>query len=315
VTVATVGPVATGAATADRTSLRPAHALLAVAVMAVWGSNFVVIKFALAHLPPLLLGALRFAAVFFPACLFVKRPAVSWGNLAAYGVLIGAGQFGAVFIALRHDITPGLASLIVQTQVFFTIGLAMMLTGERLRGFQAGALLCAVAGIAIIVAHTDGTATPLGIAMMIFAGFCWASGNMVSRAAGKVDMLGYIVWSGVFAVPPLVILALIFEGWPAMLAGIRGADAFTWGAVVWQAVGNAMFGYGVWGWLLARYPTASVAPMSLMVPVFGMGTSALVLSEPLPGWKLAAAALVMSGLGIGLLWPYIAARYRNGKPV
>ncbi len=300
---------------ANRTHLTPLHVLLAVAVMAIWGSNFVVIKFALAHLPPLLLGALRFAAVFFPACLFVGRPAASWRNLAAYGVLIGAGQFGAVFIALRHDITPGLASLIVQTQVFFTIGLAMMLTGERVRGFQIGALLFAVTGIGIIVVHTDGTATPLGIGLMIFAGFCWASGNMVSRAAGRVDMLGYIVWSGGFAVPPLVMLALIFEGWPAMLAGVQSADAFTWGAVVWQAVGNAMFGYGVWGWLLARYPTASVAPMSLMVPVFGMGTSALVLGEPLPGWKLAAAALVMSGLAIGLLWPHVAARYRVRKLV
>jgi O-acetylserine/cysteine efflux transporter len=282
-------------------------------VMAVWGTNFVVIKFGLAQLPPLLLAALRFAAVFFPACLFIRRPAASWRNLAAYGILIGAGQFGAVFIALRHDITPGLASLIVQTQVFFTIGLSMIVTGERVRRFQMAALLCAACGIAVIMAHTDGTATPLGVGLMIFGGLCWACGNMVSRAAGQVDMLGYVVWSGVFAVPPLIMLALIFDGPAAIVTGIGNASALTWAVVAWQAVGNAMFGYGVWGWLLARYPTASVAPLSLMVPVFGMGTSALILGEPLPGWKLLAAALVMSGLGIGLLWPHVAARLTAGR--
>ncbi len=92
-----------------RTTLKPAHLLLCVAVMAVWGSNFVVIKTALNHLPPLTLAALRFSAVFLPAAFFLKRPQASWANLAAYGLLIGAGQFGALFIALRADVTPGLA--------------------------------------------------------------------------------------------------------------------------------------------------------------------------------------------------------------
>ena len=84
------------------------HALLALAVVAVWGTNFVVIKAALAHLPPLLLAALRFTLAFAPAALFVARPSLPWRTLAAYGVLIGAGQFGLLFVAMRADITPGL---------------------------------------------------------------------------------------------------------------------------------------------------------------------------------------------------------------
>jgi O-acetylserine/cysteine efflux transporter len=130
----------------------------------------------------------------------------------------------------------------------------------------------------------------------------------VSRAAGKVEMLGYVVWASLFAVPPLLALALLFEGWSAMMAGVRAAGPSTWAVIAWQAVGNTMFGYGVWGWLLARYPAATVAPMALMIPVFGMGASALVLGEPLQGWKLGAAALVMSGLALGMLWPRLSAR-------
>ncbi len=288
---------------ASRPSLSPLSLLLALAVMAVWGSNFVVIKYALDHLPPLTLALLRFSLVFFPLALFLPRPAVSWRNLAAYGLLIGAGQFGLLFTAMRADITPGLASLVVQAQVFVTIGLAAWLGGERPAWAQLLALLPATAGIALIGFNTDGSATPLGLALVLLAAASWAGGNMVARAAGPVNMLGYVVWSSLFAVPPLLAMALALEGWPQMTAGIAAADSATWAAVLWQAVGNTMFGYGAWGWLMARHEAASVAPLALLVPVFGLGSSALVLGEPLQPWKLGAFALVMSGLSLGILWP------------
>jgi O-acetylserine/cysteine efflux transporter len=224
-------------------------------------------------------------------------------NLAAYGILIGAGQFGLLFLAMKSYITPGLASLVVQIQVFFTIALSMRLTGERVRGFQWAALGLATSGLAVILTHSDGSATPLGLMLVVTAAFCWSSGNMVSRAAGKVDMLAYVVWASIFAVPPLLTLALLFEGPSALITGVHAATATTWAAVVWQAVGNTMFGYGIWGWLLARHPAATVAPMALLVPIFGMGASALFLNEPLQSWKLLAAALVMGGLALSLLWP------------
>ena len=284
------------------------HLALAVAVMAVWGSNFVVIKTALLHLPPLLLAALRFLFAFFPLAIFLKRPPVSLSNLAAYGLLIGVGQFGLLFIAMRHDITPGLASLVVQVQVFFTIGLSMRLTGEHVHRYQLVALLLAVVGLGIIATHAQGSATLPGLALVIGAALGWAGGNIVSRSSGPVNMLSYVVWASLFAVPPLFLLSFLFEGWPAMVAGIQNADALTWAAVLWQSVGNTMFGYAAWGWLLARHPAATVSPLALMVPVFGMGASAVILGEPLQDWKILAATLVMSGLAIGLLWPRIVAR-------
>ena len=286
------------------------HALLALAVVAVWGSNFVVMKLALGTLPPLLFGALRFAFVLLPAVFFIRRPAVGWRALAAYGVLIGAGQFGLLYVAIggRGWIAPGLASLVIQMQVFFTVGLAIVLDGERVRRFQWLALLLAAAGIGVIAAHTGTDAhaqtTPLGLALVLSAALCWAGGNQVARRAGKVDMLGVVVWSSAFALAPLLALSLLFEG-PALVAqSLVRADATVWAAVLWQSVGNSLFGYAVWGWLLARYPAAQVVPMALLVPVFGMGSAALWLAEPLPAWKLAAAALVMGGLLLNLWWPH-----------
>ncbi len=291
---------------ASRPGLPPLSLLLALAVMAVWGSNFVVIKFALSHLPPLTLALLRFTLAFFPLALFLPRPRVPWRNLAAYGLLIGAGQFGLLFTAMRADITPGLASLVVQAQVFFTIGLAAWLSGERPAVAQLCALLLASAGIGVIALNTDGSATPLGLALVLGAAASWAGGNIVSRSAGSVNMLAYVVWSSLFAVPPLLGLAVMLEGWPRIAAGIADADGATWAAVLWQSVGNTMFGYGAWGWLLARHDATSVAPLALLVPVFGLSSSALVLGETLQPWKLAAFALVMVGLALGILWPRLA---------
>jgi len=281
--------------------------LLAVAVVAVWGTNFVVIKLALAHLPPLLFAALRFALAFFPAVLFLPRPAVSWRNLAAYGVLLGVGQFGVLYLAMKGNISPGLASLVIQTQVFFTIVLAMRLARERVQPYQWLALALGAAGIGVIAAHTDGDTTVLGLLMVLGAAFCWACANMVSKRAGSINMLSYVVWSSVTAVPPLVVLSLLFEGWPAIEAGLRSADALTWWAVAWQAFGNTLFGYAAWGWLLSRHPAASITPMALLVPVFGMAAASLMLAEPLPGWKLGAAALVLCGLALNMLWPRLRA--------
>ncbi|TXM78659.1 EamA family transporter [Methylobacterium sp. WL69] len=284
-------------------TLPPRDLFLAFAVVAVWGTNFVVIRMGLDHLPPLLFAGLRFVLAALPGVFLVARPAASWRNLAAYGLLIGAGQFGLLFVALRGDIAPGLASLVVQVQVFFTIGLSIWLTGERVRGYQWAAMALAVAGILVIAVHTDAATTPLGLGLVILAGLSWAGGNMVARASGVRDMLAYVIWGSLFSAPPLLALSLALEGWDAMREGVMRADAATWGAVVWQAVGNALFGYAAWGWLLARHPAALVTPMALLVPVFGMGASALWLGEPLPAWKLGAASLVMAGLALGVLYP------------
>ncbi len=273
----------------DHQHIPARHLLVALAVVAVWGSNFSVIKVALDDLPPLFFATLRFAFAFFPMALFLPRPKVPLRELAAYGVLIGAGQFGLLYIALRGDVTPGLASLVLQMQVFFTIGLSMALTGERVRLYQAFALGLAVAGIILIAVRTGGDTTLLGLALCLGAAFSWACGNIVSRRAQDVNMLAYVVWASVFAVPPLLLLSLLFEGPADIRAGVGAAGVGTWLAVAYQSAGNTMFGYGAWGWLLSHHPAATITPTALLVPVFGMAVAWMFLDEAPPSWKLVAA--------------------------
>ncbi len=277
------------------------HLLLALAVVLVWGTNFVVIKLGLGELPPFLFATLRFLFSAFPFVFFIRRPPVRWRTLLAFGVLLGAGQFGLLFWAMRASISPGLASLVVQSQVFFTIGLSVALAGERVRPMQWAALALAIAGIVLIAVRQDASASFAGLALVLSAAFCWALANLVAKSAGKVDMLQFMVWSSIFAVPPLLALSLAFEGPGLIVATLRDASPLAWAAVAWQAVGNTLFGFGAWNWLLSHHPAATVTPSALLVPVFGMAASAWWLGESLPGWKLAAAALVIAGLALNVI--------------
>ena len=215
------------------------HFLLALAVMAIWGTNFVVIRWGLGEFPPLAFAGLRFFFSAVPALFFLKLPATPWRYLVAYGVLLGAGQFGLLFIAMNGHISPGLASLIIQMQVIFTIVLSVMLFHERVPATAIVGTTLAVAGLATVGAHFDATVTPLGLTLILLAAFCWGCANvcvkMAARRGPPFRMLSFIVWSSVFAVPPLFALSLVFEGPTAIELAIRNATVGGWLAVAWQA--------------------------------------------------------------------------------
>ena len=280
------------------------HLLLALSVVFIWGTNFVVIKWALADLPPFLFATLRFALCVLPWVAFVKRPSTSWATMAGVGLLIGVGQFGLVYWAMRADITAGLASLVVQAQVFFTIALTAFFKGERPSVPQWAALALAAVGYGVVAwgsaVDPDTSVTPFGVALVLCGGMSWAVANILVRRAGRIDMLALMVWSSAFAVPPLLAISLLFEGPATVVHALAGAGPQAWAAVLWQAVGNTLYGFGAWNWLQARHPAATVTPLALLIPIFGMMASAVLLGEALPGWKLAAAGLVMGGLALNV---------------
>jgi O-acetylserine/cysteine efflux transporter len=281
--------------------------LLALLVVFIWGTNFVVIEIGLSELPPLTLAALRFLFAALPWLLFIRRPPVAWRYLAAVGVLLGAGQFGLLFMAMRDDIAPGLASLVIQVQVFFTVGLSVWLFREAIHLRNLAGLALGIAGLALIGANVDASTTPKGLAMVLSAALAWALANLVVKAAarrhGPFNTLAFMVWSSLFAVPPLAALALALEGRAEVVAAVAHAGAGAWAVVLWQSLGNTLFGYGIWNWLLSRQSAAAFTPAALLVPVFGLGASALVLAEPLQAWKLVASALVMAGLAVNMMDP------------
>jgi len=296
--------------------MRAIHIGLALLTVAVWGSNFVVIKHGLDEFPPFTFAALRFFFSALPFAFFIRRPPTAWKWLILYGVFLGAGQFGLLFYAMRADISPGLTSLVVQVQVFFTIALSILLFRERVSRSALAGLVLAAAGLAVIGWHIDASTTVKGIVTVVSAAFFWGCANVTVKKAAiqskaRFSMLAFIVWSSFFAVPPLLVLTLAFDGAGAAWHSMANAGWGAWLAVAWQSVGNTLFAFAAWSWLLTRYEAAVVTPYALLVPVFGMGSSALLLGEPLPPWKLTAAAMVLAGIALGTLVPALLARRRR----
>ena len=175
------------------------------------------------------------------------------------------------------------------------VGLPLRIGREPIKGFQIITLVLRALGLGVIIARTDASATPLGVGLVLLATMSCAGGNLVSRAAGKIDMLAFVVWGSRFAAPPLFGPSLMLNGWPAISRAVTQSGALALAAVPWQSVGNTMLGFGVWGWLWARNPAARITPTALLVPIFGMASAAILLGKALPGWKLVAAGLVPAG--------------------
>ena len=282
--------------------------LLALVVITVWGLNFVVIKIGLQGVPPLLLGALRFLLVLFPAIFFIPRPRLPWRWLLAYGLTISLGQFAFLFYAMSVGMPAGLASLVLQAQAFLTLLFAVPLLGERVRTGQWLGLLVAAAGLTLIGLQSGQGMTLAGFALTLCAAAMWALGNIVSRRIGRVDILGLVIWGALVPPLPFLALSLWLEGPATLERALLGLDLTSLLAIAYLAFAATMLGYGLWGRLLSRYPASQVAPFSLLVPVVGLSASALLLGERLDTQQGAGVGLVLAGLLVNLYGARLPAR-------
>ncbi|MFF3620376.1 EamA family transporter [Streptomyces sp. NPDC002467] len=283
--------------------MRPVHTAIAVLVAAVWGFNFVVIEIGLGHFPPLLLSALRFLVAALPAVFFVGPPKVAWKWIIGVGLALGVAKFGLLFTGMASGMPAGLSSLVLQIQAVFTAVIAAVVLGERPGRARVFGMGVALAGI-VVAAVDGGTGGPVfGFVLVVAAAACWGVSNVLTRRAAPPDALNFMVWVCTVPVLPLFALSLLFEGPERDLAALRGLDWSGVGVIGYVAWVSTVFGFGAWGYLLRRYPASAVAPFSLLVPVFGMSSAALVLGESVSGLRWLAAVLLVGGVALTSLAP------------
>ncbi|MFI1656253.1 EamA family transporter [Streptomyces sp. NPDC020472] len=309
-------PARTAPAGSGPGRLAPAHIALAALVTAVWGVNFVVIEIGLDHFPPLLFSALRFLVAALPAVFLVGRPKVAWKWIVGVGLALGVAKFGLLFTGMDLGAPAGLSSLVLQVQAVFTALFAFAALGERPGRRKLAGMAVALAGIGVAAVDEGAAGSVTGFALVIAAAACWGVSNVLTRKAAPPDALNFMVWVSTVPVLPLLALSLLLEGPERDLAALRGLDWTGVGVIVYVAWITTVFGFGAWGWLLRRHPASSVAPFSLLVPVFGMSSAALFLGEGVSPLRWCAAALLVGGVALTSFAPRRGAGGGPGrKPV
>ena len=290
--------------------------LCAIVVICIWGMNFVVMKWGLVSMSPLLLCALRFMLASLPLLCLVRPPKhLSWKLIAAYGLVQGVGQFGLLFTGMKLGMPAGMASVVLQTQAFVTMLLAAAFLREKPQRWQWVGLCIAIGGLAFIgAAHGEGAADmPLaGFLFTVGASSMWATSNLLTRMAaqqGPYEPVSFIVWSSLFPVVPLLLLAWALEGGVSMVEQVRAIGWRELGVLAYLALLSTLLGYGLWTRLLQRYAASTVAPLSLLVPVVGLLSAMLLLGEfPTPLQWLGTL-----GVLLGMVVNQFGGRWAKGR--
>ena len=259
--------------------------LIGLVVVIVWGLNFIAIKVGLKDIPPLLLVTLRFVLTCFPIIFFLPKPPISWGWLIALSLTLNMGQFSLIFVGMKVGMPAGLASLVQQSQAFFTLLVGVVWLGEKWRWNHLAGLLVAGIGMAIIASQQGGEMTTAGFWLVTAAAACWGVGNVIMRRATQgvpaFPMLSLVVWMGFLAILPLAVLSLLLEGYDSWLSTLLAPTWTGIGSLIYLAFVANLVGYGLWGKLLSRYPATEVSPFALLLPVVGLTSSSLVLGRNL----------------------------------
>ncbi|PKO71347.1 MAG: O-acetylserine/cysteine exporter [Betaproteobacteria bacterium HGW-Betaproteobacteria-14] len=284
--------------------------LLTLVVVLTWGVSFTVIKLVLNDVPPMLMGALRFLLSAFPAIFLVPRPRIMLRWWWAYGMTVGVGQLALLFVAIRLGMPAGAASVILQSQSFFTLIFAALLLGERWHWPQFAGLTVAAVGIAMLAGAAEtatSTITLRTFALTLGAAAFWGLSNVIVRLAADsmppgehLDPLAFLVWTSLIPPLPFTALSLWFDG-PHAIAYALGH--FSWGSlagVAYLAFGGTLLGSGIFTALLTRHPSGRVAPFTLLVPLVGLATASLVLGERLVLVQWVGCSLVLFGLVVNM---------------
>jgi O-acetylserine/cysteine efflux transporter len=284
--------------------------LLAALVATAWGFNFVVIEWGMHGVPPLLFVAMRFTLVVFPAVLFVRRPDAPWRTVLTIGAFMSLGQFGLLYVSMAAGLSPGLAALVLQAQVIFTIAIAAGVLRELPSPAQVAGVAIGIGGLAVVAIGRGGNAPLSALALCLLGALSWGIGNVLSRASGIQGGLGLTIWSGVVVPLPLLALSLLIDGPGAVADALVGLSWQSSVSTLYTSVLSSIVGYSIFNSLLSRYPSSAVVPWVLLAPVVAMGSAWALLGQR-PNLAEAAGGLVLI---VGVLFTLRKARAAAPEP-
>lgn len=273
--------------------------LVGLAVMCLWGLNFSVIKLGVDQIDPLVLTTLRFTLATLPAVFFVSRPDVAWRYLMAYGVVFGVGVWGMVTWSIEAGISAGMAGLLMQLSLVFSLIIGVWWLKERLTLAKGIGAILALSGLLLSMQLTDGSVSSLGLVLVLVGALSWSLTGLIVKQSGTRQVFAFSVWGMLFAPIPLLIVAITSHGIEVVTSLPDQLNGKVWFSVLFQAYPTTLLGYWLWNRLIVAYPLSTVAPLTLLVPVFGLLGSAVFYGETIGDLKVLACALILAGLFVG----------------
>ncbi len=281
--------------------------IIALLVIIVWGANFTVIKLGLGGVPSMLLVAIRYTLVVFPAIFFIKKPNIEWKYIFFYGLTVGVGQFACLFYAMEIGMPAGLASIIVQIQAFISPFLSAVFLNEKLKPKQLLGFVVAAGGLIVIgmASASSGMTIPYNALLLtLLAPVFWAISNVISKYASdlatsrgdKLQMLNMVVWSSLVPPIPMLGLALLLDPPSVLIQSLINLKFISVFSALYLAFGATLFGYGFWNILISKYSMGKISPLSLLVPVTGLFTARIVLLEKLSSLQWIGVTIILFGL-------------------
>lgn len=274
--------------------------LMIVAVTVIWGLNFSVSKLGMEHMPPLFLNAVRFSVVALIAFI-VPRPAIDWRIFAGIGIFIGVIKFSLMFVGINLGLGAGLASVIVQGQVFFTIILAFALYKERIEFYQVIGLFIGFVGLFVMGFDDGADFNFAGFLMTVVAALMWGIANMFFRRTGGTDAVAVIIWASVVTLIPLWLLSAFFEGPDVIISSFQNFNLQSTSVILYASIFSTIIAYSVWGKMLSKYRAADVTPFALLIPVSGLLGGVFIVDEHISTTAMVGIIIIMAGLVISIL--------------
>ncbi|USY26066.1 EamA family transporter [Alcaligenes sp. 1735tsa3] len=276
------------------------HLILAILVTLVWGVNFPITKLGLLSMEPFLLTGIRFTLAALPLVFFIPRPNIPFRYVVIYGFIFGLGMWGIINYGIQVGVHPGVASLLIQLSAFFTMGWGALLFKERLRATQwLGALIAFVGLVGIILSQGGGDAT-FGLVLVVLSAVSWSIGNVIIKLSGVKEIFSFMVWASLFPPIPLFLVSYWLHGAEPFTTLPEAINLMSVMSILFQVYLATHFSYWGWNSLLKLYPVSTVAPLSLLIPVFGLGSSMLILGEQVSFVEALSICAIIAGLAFGL---------------
>ncbi|MFT6409169.1 MAG: drug/metabolite transporter (DMT)-like permease [Arenicella sp.] len=276
---------------------------ISLALMCLWGFNFSAIKLGAMQTDPILLTALRFTFAVFPAILFVRRPPEAARYLIAYGLIFGLGVWGMMVWSINLGVSAGMAGLLMDMSIISSMALGYFLLKEAITANKFIGAALAVGGLLVSLALSDGSVPLRALPLTLIAAFSWSLMALVVKRSKTKHVFAFSVWGMLFAPLPLVLFAYLLNGVQPFVDLPSQLNSQVWFSILFQAYPTTLLGYWVWNRLTIKYPLSTMAPFTLLTPIFGLIGSMIFFDEGVTTMKLLAYALILSGLAVSQWTP------------